>query len=863
MYTIAIEWKNQCPKGHIVVRDGELISLEVDSKDGSSAGNSFSFNSDTVCRMTLNVETETSDVCIVSVINDEAPFSFLLKDVSSAYPMFIERYGVVVTTADDTRSYGDIETAIKSRNLQTKKQIIESEHEESFENASQYTRIMHCPTWLGVSRDARFFEFIDSYEVGLRIKPSYPWVRSTVEGERGYLPYQFNVQLGRGAGCVVDMHRRLEDGVLPIMHGSLVDDEISYDYTVFTSLEYTPLTQETLKGTDYLESASLSAGFMITPEQEGRLKELADAKSEDDEQTVFYGKVTAANNGYVPRYAWFRAPVPLEIAAQTYYTDGIASCEDDKYFCVAKYMGQPLPKDEIAVLLKPGETAVWEFALPHSQISKERAEKLLEQDFEQRRTECHKFWQTKLDASTSVKVPEQRIDEMIRAGLLHLDTSSFGKEPDGPVATNVGVYAPIGTESSPIIQFIDSMGWHDVAERALDFFFATQHDDGFVQNFGGYEVETQAFLWSAGEHYRYTRDNDWVRRVEPGLLKACNYLRAWRERNLKEELRGKGYGMLEGRVADPTNKYRYFMANSYYSLGLSRVAEMLEGIGSDQAEKLRAEAEALKNDVRTAVKDAIVNCPVVPLGDGTWCPTVPGWAEAGAPSFMALDRTPDYTHYTFVLYDTMLGPLYLPFGEVLDANEPITNAMIDYHTDMLFSRNVAFSQPYYCRHSWVHLKRGEVKAFLKTYYNGFSGLSDRESYDFWEHYFFASPHKTHEEGWFLLETRWMLYMEDGNTLNLLPGIPRKWLEDGKVIEIENAANYFGPISYRVKSELSKNQVKVKVVCNSDRKPESVKIRIPHPECLKAKSTSIGIYDPATETVTIESFTGTAELVIEF
>ena len=36
-------------------------------------------------------------------------------------------------------------------------------------------------------------------------------------------------------------------------------------------------------------------------------------------------------------------------------------------------------------------------------------------------------------------------------------------------------------------------------------------------------------------------------------------------------------------------------------------------------------------------------------------------------------------------------------------------------------------------------------AFLKAYYNPFAGLADRETYTFWEHYFHASPHKTHEE----------------------------------------------------------------------------------------------------------------------
>ncbi len=861
MYSIAIEWKEGSPKGQIFVRDGELKSLEIASKNGSVQGENFSFESG-ACRLAVNIET-SSDVCIVSVATSDNPFSFLLRDVSSDFPVFVERYGVAVIPATDSRSYCEIDKAIKALDLKKKIQVIDAEEEESFENASKYTRVMHSPTWLGLSRDPRFFQFIDSYETGLRISPLYPVGGHNVKEDRGYIPYQFNVQVGRGASCVADMHRRLEDGVLPIIHGTVVDEELSYNYTVFTSLEYSPLTLETLEGWDYLESASVSAGMMITPEQEERLKGFTPAACAQREQTVFYGRVTAVNNAKVPRYAWFRAPVPLDITTQTYYTDGLATCEEGLYFCTAKHKAKPLSKDESAVLLKPGQTVAWEFAMPHSQVSKERAIKLLEQDFDQRHEECRKFWLSKLDKAASIKVPEQRIDEMIHAGLLHVDTSSFGKEPDGPIAVNVGVYAPIGTESSPIIQFMDSMGWHDVAERSLDFFFETMHDDGFVQNYSGYEVETQAFLWCAGEHYRYTRDTAWVKRVEPKLIKACDYLRTWREKNSKEELIGKGYGMLDGRVADPADRYRYYMANAYYSLGLHRVAEMLKAIGSDQAEKLQVEAKAVCGDVRKAVSDSIARSPVVPLGDGTWCPTIPGWAEAGALSFMVLDRTPDYTHFTSVAHDSIIGPMYLIFSEVLEPTEPIANAIMDYHTDLFVNRNVAFSQPYYCRNIWAHLKRGEVKAFIKTYYNGFSGLSDRDTYDWWEHYFFASPHKTHEEGWFLLETRWMLYIEDKNTLNLLPAVPRKWLEDGKVIEIDGAASYFGPISYRIESDLKNNRIKVKVECNSDRKPESINIRLPHPEGLKAKRTSAGTYNPATESVLVDSFNGSIELVVGF
>ena len=83
------------------------------------------------------------------------------------------------------------------------------------------------------------------------------------------------------------------------------------------------------------------------------------------------------------------------------------------------------------------------------------------------------------------ELSEPILDNMISAGLLHLDLVTYGRESDGTLAPTIGVYCPIGSESSPIMQFFDSMGWHSVAERALQYFVDKQHDDGFMQNFGG------------------------------------------------------------------------------------------------------------------------------------------------------------------------------------------------------------------------------------------------------------------------------------------------------------------------------------------------------------------------------------------
>ena len=114
-----------------------------------------------------------------------------------------------------------------------------------------------------------------------------------------------------------------------------------------------------------------------------------------------------------------------------------------------------------------------------------------------------------------------------------------------------------------------------------------------------------------------------------------------------------------------------------------------------------------------------------------------------------------------------------------------------------------------------------------------------------------------------METRWMLYMEEGQTLNLLKGVPRKWLENGKSIEVKNAASYFGLVSFSLVSNVDRNNIVATIECNSDRKPEEVKIRIPHPDGKSPSQVTGGIYDKTTESVIIKPFNGKAALRIEY
>ena len=867
---VAVVWERGPVEGRIELSDGEIGKASI-APGTVGVATAFSSRSSGPVRLELSVEAAAAERggrrAVITVRTRTRPFSFFLNDVDARYPILIAAYGVAVTKASDQRTYDEIRRDVSSRGLMTGLQRIAAEAEETFERAASKVRSLKCQTWLGLGRDMRLFA------VGERVD----WIQPRFHADAVTLPewpdrpVSCQIRMGRGWGPVESISRRLEDGVLPILHRTLVDGDVRYDVTTFVSPEKSRLVAENVRGTHYLVADGHADGHMFTEPQRVLFETLRPAEMNRDEETVLYLRVEAVNTAAVPRYAWFRGAWPLTEAGQTpqaegYSLDpetGFTVLESGRVYAVSRLDGGPLSTQEVAVLVKPGEKATYELLLPHRPLSRERAARLAANRFEERHAECRRFWLERLGKAARIELPDPRIQEMIRAGLLHLDLVAYGREPDGPLAATIGLYSPIGSETSPIVQFMDSMGWHHEARRALTYFLEKQHDDGFMQNFGGYMLETGAVLWSLGEHYRYTRDDAWVRAIEPKLLKSARFILDWRARNLREELRGNGYGMLEGKTADPNDPFRSFMLNGYHSLGLQRVSEMLANVDPGESARLAREAQAFKADIRRGFLDAMAHSPVVPLGDGTWVPSVPPWVGYRGPVSLYGDGGHWFTHGTFLTRDSLLGPLYAVFQEVIDPVSAEATFALTAHDELMTNRNVAFSQPYYSRHPILHLRRGEVNAFSKAFYNAAASLADRETYTFWEHYFHASPHKTHEEAWFLMENRWRLYLEEGDTLSVLPGIPRAYLEDGKRIEIDGMKSYFGPIRLSVRSELAQRRIVAHVECRSDHGPRRVKLRLPHPRGLEAVAVSGGRYLADDEAVLIEAFTGQADVALEF
>ncbi|HEX4425297.1 MAG TPA: hypothetical protein VH079_07845, partial [Terriglobales bacterium] len=70
-------------------------------------------------------------------------------------------------------------------------------------------------------------------------------------------------------------------------------------------------------------------------------------------------------------------------------------------------------------------------------------------------------------------------------------------------------------------------------------------------------------------------------------------------------------------------------------------------------------------------------------------------------------------------------------------------------------------------------------------------------------------------------------------------------------------------SLTVSSRTGDGNIEAHVECSSERRPERVELRMPHPAGLKAKQVNGGNYDPETERVSIEGFRGSAEVTLHF
>ena len=79
------------------------------------------------------------------------------------------------------------------------------------------------------------------------------------------------------------------------------------------------------------------------------------------------------------------------------------------------------------------------------------------------------------------------------------------------------------------------------------------------------------------------------------------------------------------------------------------------------------------------------------------------------------------------------------------------------------------------------------------------------------------------------------------------------------------ASRFGRLSVQLNSQLVEGKItgSVQLLANGQPGPVQVRIRLPHPDRRKAVSATGGSYDPVTESLSLDDFSGQAEFTLYF
>ncbi|MEM3793114.1 MAG: hypothetical protein QXH47_07370, partial [Candidatus Bathyarchaeia archaeon] len=419
---------------------------------------------------------------------------------------------------------------------------------------------------------------------------------------------------------------------------------------------------------------------------------------------------------------------------------------------------------------------------------------------------------------------------------------------------NYGVFA---NESAMVISELDRRGLHDEAERRLEVFTHYQGtavmagrystSKGVFYGAGGYECGEYGqhhgwVLWAFAEHYRYTGDKEWLKRVASNLVEACNWIIEERKATMKTDANGKRvieYGFLPpGSLEDVTEFWCWIATNAHAYRGLKSAAEVLSEIDHPEASRLKREAEAYGRDILNGVMEAMIRSPVVKLRDGTWIPHIPSRPERRG-------RDSGW------IRETLEGAMHLIICSLVDPNSKTAEWILkDYEDNRYISDKYGYTVPDLDRH-WFsrggfsmqpnlygfqipYLLRMDVKRFLRAFFNSFAVAFYPDVLMLTEHPLptmadWAGDHfKTSDESIACQCLRLMLIYEKGDTLILMPAVPRKWLEDGKQISVRDAATYFGPLSFEVESKPSDGFIRMKLNPPTRKTPKSIQVYFRHP-----------------------------------
>lgn len=522
------------------------------------------------------------------------------------------------------------------------------------------------------------------------------------------------------------------------------------------------------------------------------------------------------------------------------------------------------------LLLGPDERHEITLKIPYVTLeTEEDLRALRSKKFETEADQARRFWRDIVGRGAQLDVPEKVFRNFYRAQQTHIRIADDEEMGSRRVFTRVGCfsYGNFSNESCMIISALDRRGLHEEAARRLDTFIAYQgtvglpgdfsDHDGVFYGSGGYEHGDYNqhhgwVLWCMGEHWRLTRDRQWLDRAAPAIVKGCDWVIRQRSRTKKTDSTGKRvleYGFLPAGALEDVKDFAFWLStNTFTWWGLASAASALLEAGHPEGARLAAEADAYAADLRAGFREALIRSPVVKLRDGTWIPHQPsrlylrgrdfGWLRETLEGAIHMIPTrllpPDSRQALWILKD---------FEDNRYISERFGYTLTDFE-QWWFDRGGFSMQPnlhWFCE---PYLMRDEPEHFLRAFFNGFASAFRPDTTMLVEHPLpelhgvWGDHFKTSDEAQATHWLRLMFCQESGEDLFIGRGMPRYWLRDGCRAALTDIVTWFGKMSVAYTSMADSGRICLELNPPLRNPPRRLFIRFRHPEKIPLKRMTV-------------------------
>jgi hypothetical protein len=521
--------------------------------------------------------------------------------------------------------------------------------------------------------------------------------------------------------------------------------------------------------------------------------------------------------------------------------------------------------------LAPGTSRVVEFHIPFVTLDTEAERgQIAALDFDRVLAAESGRWRKIISQAATFEVPDLLLTDFYKASLAHVLITGDRDPRSGWSTLSAGtlMYGLYLNEASHQIRSLEMRGLHEAARKYLDAFVAGQSAGRMVGRFtdatgalrhvqlgprdkpelagSHYNLDHGFGLWMLNEHYRFTRDRQWLAKTAPALIAACDFITHQRNRPPGADLLDAadvrwGIGLMPpGHLEDPPEWHRWFAVNAYAVRGMLATAESLKEIGHPEAGRIDREASDFLKTLRDSCREAMVRAPVVRLRDGTYVPHQPtrsrlrgrdvGWVR-----------------------DALYGPVHLIDCGIYADDSPEAGWILRDAEDNVFigaERGRALTEFDSQWFSWggitiqanllpnplVYVRRGQPQMAVRAFYNALATFCYDDVRTFCEHPvdflgMGEGPfYKSADESAFIAWFRSLLICENGRDLELLPAVPLEWFADGKEIKVRGAATWFGPLNLHVVCQNQRMDITVDLPTRNP--PRKTRIHLRRPEIIK-------------------------------